>query len=253
VGLSSLYCGHFWPIVLPPQNLEWDKTTFFWKCQCDHSYIVKAILSACTGSHGVFTCGFLIFPSTLKMEAIRPSKTSVTPHLHCATNQKAAFFMVTAMKTSNLTIQEIFVVSLKETVKNSFFVWPLTFTPTHKTLAESWGENLQIEHVLFMNPESYFRTENMHRINTGRKLEALSFLSEGNWSVRGLSELLGPRLPKDLKTILWTWSFTIHLPHCLMQWFAIWVAWTKVVRETLELVRVQFEELLHNKTTNWCY
>jgi hypothetical protein len=40
---------------------------------------------------------------TLKMEAIRSSETSVKKYLHGATSQKTAFFIVTAVKTSNLT------------------------------------------------------------------------------------------------------------------------------------------------------
>jgi hypothetical protein len=39
--------------------------------------------------------------STLKMEEIRSSETSVHTRLHSATSQKTAFFIVTAVKTSN--------------------------------------------------------------------------------------------------------------------------------------------------------
>jgi hypothetical protein len=49
--------------------------------------------------------------STLKMEAMRSSETSAHK-LHGATTQKAAFFIVAAVKTSNLTIN-IFVRSCK--------------------------------------------------------------------------------------------------------------------------------------------
>jgi hypothetical protein len=41
--------------------------------------------------------------SALKMEAIRSSETSFTQDLHGATSKMMAFFMVTAVKTSNLT------------------------------------------------------------------------------------------------------------------------------------------------------
>jgi hypothetical protein len=37
------------------------------------------------------------------MEAIRSSESRLTPHLHGATSQKTAFFIVTTVKTSNLT------------------------------------------------------------------------------------------------------------------------------------------------------
>jgi hypothetical protein len=39
---------------------------------------------------------------TLKMEAICSSETSVHTSLYCATSQKTTFFIVTAVKTSNL-------------------------------------------------------------------------------------------------------------------------------------------------------
>jgi hypothetical protein len=41
--------------------------------------------------------------STLKMEAICSSETWLTQYLHGATSQKTAFFIVTAVKNSNLT------------------------------------------------------------------------------------------------------------------------------------------------------
>jgi hypothetical protein len=41
--------------------------------------------------------------STLKMEAICSSETSVHTNLHGATSQKTVYFTVTAVKTSNLT------------------------------------------------------------------------------------------------------------------------------------------------------
>jgi hypothetical protein len=47
----------------------------------------------------------LIFPSTLKMEAIRSPNRRLTRHLHGATSQKTAFFIVTTVKTSNLTLK----------------------------------------------------------------------------------------------------------------------------------------------------
>jgi hypothetical protein len=41
--------------------------------------------------------------STLKMEVILPPKRRFTQDLHGATSQKTAFFIVTAVKTKNLT------------------------------------------------------------------------------------------------------------------------------------------------------
>jgi phospholipid N-methyltransferase len=41
---------------------------------------------------------------TLMMEAIRSSETSFLQELHGRTSQKTAFFIATAMKTSNLTL-----------------------------------------------------------------------------------------------------------------------------------------------------
>jgi hypothetical protein len=41
--------------------------------------------------------------STLKMEAIVPPKRRFTQDLHGATSQKTTFFLVTAVKTSDLT------------------------------------------------------------------------------------------------------------------------------------------------------
>jgi hypothetical protein len=43
--------------------------------------------------------------STLKMEAIRSSETSVYTNLHGTTSQKMAFFIVTTVKTSNLNVK----------------------------------------------------------------------------------------------------------------------------------------------------
>jgi hypothetical protein len=55
--------------------------------------------SAATCSHWFHTRGF----STLKMEAICSSKCWFTQDLHNDTSQKMAFFITTAVKTSNLT------------------------------------------------------------------------------------------------------------------------------------------------------
>jgi hypothetical protein len=41
--------------------------------------------------------------ATLMMEAIRSSDTWFLQHSHAVTSQKTAFFIVTAVKTSNLT------------------------------------------------------------------------------------------------------------------------------------------------------
>jgi hypothetical protein len=41
--------------------------------------------------------------SILKMEAIRSSETSVLTNLHGAISEKTEFFIVTTVKTSNLT------------------------------------------------------------------------------------------------------------------------------------------------------
>jgi hypothetical protein len=50
-----------------------------------------------------FTWDFLLFSSALKMEAIRSSESQLAQYLHGATFQKTAFFIVTTVKTSNLT------------------------------------------------------------------------------------------------------------------------------------------------------
>jgi predicted small secreted protein len=47
---------------------------------------------------------FLIFPSTWRWRRYVAPKRRLTPHLHSATSQKTALFIVTAVKTSNLTI-----------------------------------------------------------------------------------------------------------------------------------------------------
>lgn len=40
---------------------------------------------------------------TIKMEAVLSSETLLSPSLHCVTSQKTVFFIVTAIRTSNLT------------------------------------------------------------------------------------------------------------------------------------------------------
>jgi hypothetical protein len=59
----------------------------------------------------------------LQMEAIRSSETSVhtrSTHLRSATSQKMAFFIVTAVKTSNLTFQTVnILLQIKGTLKLS--------------------------------------------------------------------------------------------------------------------------------------
>jgi hypothetical protein len=45
---------------------------------------------------------------TLMMEALSSSETSVLEDLHSITSEKMQFFIVTAMKTSNLTLAALF-------------------------------------------------------------------------------------------------------------------------------------------------
>jgi hypothetical protein len=60
--------------------------------------------TASTGSHGLFACGFsYFFILPWRWRRYVPPKRRLTPHLHDATSQKTAFFIVTAVETSNLT------------------------------------------------------------------------------------------------------------------------------------------------------
>jgi hypothetical protein len=72
--------------------------------------------SAATCSRWFLACGF----STLKMEAIRSSETQ---DLHGATSQKTAFFIVTAVKTSNLTKKAVCFVIVQSYIQVIARVW----------------------------------------------------------------------------------------------------------------------------------
>jgi hypothetical protein len=65
--------------------------------------------SAFNVSDGRFACGFSYFtPLPWRWRRYVPPRRRLTPLLHGATSQKTAFFIVTAVKTSNLTKWKLF-------------------------------------------------------------------------------------------------------------------------------------------------
>jgi hypothetical protein len=74
---------------------------------CDPTFRRKVLL--CSGLLDTSHAGSLLaYFSTLKIEAIRSSETSVHTHIYGVTSQKTAFFIVTIMKAANPTIMTLF-------------------------------------------------------------------------------------------------------------------------------------------------
>jgi hypothetical protein len=92
-------------VHLRSSYLKLKKAVFWGVAPCRYCVKRRLFEHAHAGSS---LADFLLFSSTVKMEAIHSAETSVKQYLHDATSQKTAFFIVTAVKTSDLTYLKFF-------------------------------------------------------------------------------------------------------------------------------------------------
>jgi hypothetical protein len=79
------------------------KNAILWDVALCKSRVNQRFRAASAVQPPAHTDSLLADFSTLKMETIRSSETSVHEDPHGATSQKTPFFIVTTVKTSNLT------------------------------------------------------------------------------------------------------------------------------------------------------